>query len=94
MNLVAKEYVAAQDPENPGVLVLSRFAGAAHELDAALIVNPYDTRGMAEALNRALTMPLEERKARYAHMMERLHAGNLTLWRERFLADLRSAPAR
>ncbi len=53
MNLVAKEYVAAQDPEAPGVLVLSRFAGAARELDAALIVNPYDTRGMAEALNRA-----------------------------------------
>ena len=91
MNLVAKEYVAAQDPEDPGVLVLSRFAGAARELDAALIVNPYDTRGMAEALNRALTMPLEERKARYAHMMDRLRAANLTIWRERFVADLRNA---
>ena len=94
MNLVAKEYVAAQDPENPGVLVLSRFAGAARELDAALIVNPYDTRGMAEALNRALTMPLEERKARYAHMMDRLRSANLTIWRERFVADLRGAPSR
>ncbi|NMV39992.1 alpha,alpha-trehalose-phosphate synthase (UDP-forming) [Ralstonia insidiosa] len=90
MNLVAKEYVAAQDPEDPGVLVLSRFAGAARELDAALIVNPYDTRGMAEALNRALTMPLEERKARYAHMMDRLRTANLTVWRERFVADLRN----
>ncbi|MET2527977.1 alpha,alpha-trehalose-phosphate synthase (UDP-forming) [Ralstonia pseudosolanacearum] len=94
MNLVAKEYVAAQDPEAPGVLVLSRFAGAARELDAALIVNPYDTRGMAEALNRALTMPLEERKARHAHMMDRLRAADLTAWRERFLADLRGASAR
>ena len=58
MNLVAKEYVAAQDPDDPGVLVLSQFAGAARELDAALIVNPYDEAGIAAALDRALAMAL------------------------------------
>ena len=59
MNLVAKEYVAAQDPEDPGVLVLSRFAGAAHECKEALLVNPYDTEAVAAAINRALAMPLD-----------------------------------
>ena len=54
MNLVAKEYVAAQDPEEPGVLILSEFAGAARELDAALLVNPYDEAGMARAMDQAL----------------------------------------
>src|SRR5262249_36586252 len=63
MNLVAKEYVAAQDPVNPGVLILSRFAGAARELSEALIVNPHDTDEMAAALHQALNMPLEERIA-------------------------------
>ncbi len=60
MNLVAKEYVAAQDPDNPGVLVLSQFAGAARELDAALIVNPYDEAGVAAALDRGLAMQRDE----------------------------------
>ncbi len=57
MNLVAKEFIAAQDPEDPGVLVLSRFAGAARECGAALLVNPYDSEGVAIAINRALGMP-------------------------------------
>ena len=70
MNLVAKEYVAAQDPDDPGVLVLSRFAGAAEELDAALLVNPFDGEGMALALHAALLMPLAERKARWRTMMD------------------------
>ncbi len=61
--LVAKEYVAAQDPEDPGVLVLSQFAGAANELKAALLVNPYDEAGIAKALNQGLSMPREERCA-------------------------------
>ena len=65
MNLVAKEYVAAQDPDDPGVLVLSRFAGAAGELSEALIVNPHDTAEVAEKLQQALNMPLEERKERW-----------------------------
>ncbi|MBU1330633.1 MAG: alpha,alpha-trehalose-phosphate synthase (UDP-forming) [Gammaproteobacteria bacterium] len=93
MNLVAKEYVAAQDPENPGVLVLSRFAGAARELNTALIVNPYDTVGMAEALDRALRMPLAERKDRYASMMLSIRQNDLARWRDRFLADLHAAGA-
>ena len=65
MNLVAKEYVAAQDPEDPGVLVLSQFAGAARELDAALIVNPYDEAGVAAALDRGLAMDRDERRERH-----------------------------
>ena len=66
MNLVAKEFVAAQDADDPGVLILSRFAGAAHECAAALLVNPYDPEGVAIAINRALAMPLEERRQRHA----------------------------
>ncbi len=91
MNLVAKEYVAAQDPDDPGVLILSQFAGAARELTAALIVNPYDEAGMAEALDRALTMRLEERRARHAAMFEALAANTLERWRDRFEADLTEA---
>ena len=66
MNLVAKEFVAAQDPADPGVLILSRFAGAAEELTEALLVNPYDPDEIAEAMHAALDMPLEERQARHA----------------------------
>jgi len=58
MNLVAKEYVAAQNPADPGVLVLSKFAGAANELDTALLVNPHDIDGMARTIATALSMPL------------------------------------
>lgn len=68
MNLVAKEYVAAQDPADPGVLVLSRFAGAAEELTDALLVNPYDPDEIAEAIHAAIEMPLEERQERHASL--------------------------
>ena len=61
MNLVAKEYVAAQDPEEPGVLVLARSAGAAIQLRDALLINPYSSEEMSDAINRALAMPLDER---------------------------------
>jgi trehalose 6-phosphate synthase len=89
MNLVAKEYVAAQPSDDPGVLVLSEFAGAAEELgDGALLVNPYDLDGMAEALNQALTMSLAERLERYHTMLKRLNENNLSCWRDRFLGDL------
>ena len=88
MNLVAKEYVAAQDPDDPGVLLLSRFAGAARELRAAVIVNPFDVDAMAEGLHQALTMPLDERRSRHAAMMEILRANTIVAWRERFLSDL------
>ncbi len=70
MNLVAKEYVAAQNPADPGVLVLSKFAGAANELDAALLVNPHDIDGMARTIATALSMPLTERRMRYEAMMQ------------------------
>ncbi len=89
MNLVAKEYVAAQDPDDPGVLVLSCFAGAAQELDGALLVNPYDRIGMAEALRAALIMPPEERRDRQAQMMRAIRTSDIDAWRNRFLDDLR-----
>ncbi|MBX6317129.1 alpha,alpha-trehalose-phosphate synthase (UDP-forming) [Pigmentiphaga sp.] len=89
MNLVAKEYVAAQAPEDPGVLVLSEFAGAADELaDGAIIVNPYDIEAMACALHRALNMPLPERLERHGHMMQLLRDNSIRQWRDHFLADL------
>jgi trehalose 6-phosphate synthase len=88
MNLVAKEYVAAQDPEDPGVLVLSQFAGAARELDAALIVNPYDEAGVAAALDRGLAMCREERRERHAAMLAVMRRNSLDAWRDRFVADL------
>jgi len=90
MNLVAKEYVAAQDPENPGVLVLSRFAGAARELSGALLVNPYDIEGTAHAIARGLTMSLEERKQRWERMMEHLKVYDINHWCDDFLKDLTS----
>ncbi len=92
MNLVAKEYVASQDPANPGVLVLSRFAGAARELGAALLVNPYDTMGMADAMRRALEMPLEERRERWEDMMKAVRASDIGIWRDSFLTSLKKAP--
>lgn len=88
MNLVAKEYVACQDPEDPGVLVLSRFAGAAKELDAALVVNPYDVRAVAENMQRGLTMPLQERRERYEAMMKVLRENDITHWRETYVDAL------
>ncbi|MBZ9789821.1 alpha,alpha-trehalose-phosphate synthase (UDP-forming) [Rhizobium sp. 3T7] len=89
MNLVAKEYVAAQDPEDPGVLVLSRFAGAARELRrGALLVNPYDIEGTANALARALNMPLEERRERWQRMMDYLLEYDVSRWCDDFLSDL------
>ena len=72
MNLVAKEFVAAQDGDDPGVLVLSRFAGAAPELTGALIVNPYDLDSTGNAIARALSMPREDRVARWRDMFDRL----------------------
>ncbi|MCF8477137.1 MAG: alpha,alpha-trehalose-phosphate synthase (UDP-forming) [Pseudolabrys sp.] len=88
MNLVAKEYIAAQDPEDPGVLVLSRFAGAARECGAAVLVNPYDPEGVAIAINRALSMSLEERRMRHAANFRVLVENDLKHWAERFLGLL------
>jgi len=80
MNLVAKEYVAAQNPADPGVLVLSKFAGAAAELDTALLVNPHDIDGMARTIAAALSMPLTERQMRWEAMMAKLRAGTVQQW--------------
>jgi trehalose 6-phosphate synthase len=88
MNLVAKEYVAAQDPENPGVLVLSLLAGAADELPQALLVNPYDLDGVADAIARATTMPLAQRKERWRAMMDHLTEFDINRWRRDYLAAL------
>jgi trehalose 6-phosphate synthase len=93
MNLVAKEYVAAQDPADPGVLVLSQFAGAAKQLDAALLVNPHDIEAMARAINVALTMPLEERRERWTAMMKVLEGSSLTHWFETYVAALKATGA-
>lgn len=80
MNLVAKEYVAAQNPSDPGVLVLSKFAGAANELDAALLVNPNDIDSMARTIATAVSMPLIERRMRWEAMMAKLRAGTIQQW--------------
>ena len=92
MNLVAKEYLAAQDPENPGVLVLSEFAGAARELEQALIVNPHETDAVASALKRALEMPVDERRERHAPMLAHLQANDITKWAEDYLSAPRRRP--
>lgn len=92
MNLVAKEYIAAQDPEDPGVLVLSRFAGAAEEIQSAVLVNPHDVDEVAEALNMALKMPLAERQERWRESMDVITHRDIGAWRNSFVAALRAAP--
>jgi len=91
MNLVAKEYVAAQEPDDPGVLVLSRFAGAAEKMKQALIVNPYDVEQMADAMKRAITMPLEERQLRHADLLRHVKEDSIDTWRRNFLKALNEA---
>ncbi|WP_157267488.1 alpha,alpha-trehalose-phosphate synthase (UDP-forming) [Azohydromonas aeria] len=89
MNLVAKEFIAAQDPADPGVLVLSRFAGAAEQLRDALLVNPYDSDGSADAIQHALHMPLEERQARHERLLASIREFDVHWWQRRFLDELR-----
>ena len=91
MNLVAKEYVAAQNPDDPGVLILSRFAGAALQMREALIVNPFSHEELSEALKRALTMPREERRVRHAALLKGVVTDDVTAWREAFVAALEAA---
>lgn len=88
MNLVAKEYVAAQDPENLGMLVLSSLAGAACELTDAVIVNPHDRDDVADGIAAAVSMPLKERRERNTAMMEILRRNDITAWRTRFVNAL------
>jgi trehalose 6-phosphate synthase len=94
MNLVAKEYVAAQDPDDPGVLILSRFAGAAIDFRRALLVNPYDAESVASALAQALVMPLEERRARHEALYAKVCEYNVNRWQREFLTALRGGPER
>lgn len=89
MNLVAKEYVAAQHMEYPGVLVLSRTAGAAEELRDALLVNPYVPSEVAAAIQRALAMPWEERRERHARLLAQVRAHTATRWADDFVSTLR-----
>jgi trehalose 6-phosphate synthase len=91
MNLVAKEYVAAQNPEDPGVLILSNLAGAARELTAALQVNPYDTRTVSQAIQAALTMSLQERRERHTAMLQVLRRNDIATWTRRFVEALEQA---
>ena len=93
MNLVAKEYVVAQDPQEPGVLVLSRFAGAAEQLTEALLVNPYDAEGTAEAIHLALQMPLEERRQRHQALLATCKRWDVHGWCDTFLEALSKAQA-
>ncbi|HMB73288.1 MAG TPA: trehalose-6-phosphate synthase [Gammaproteobacteria bacterium] len=91
MNLVAKEYVASQDPEDPGALVLSTLAGASQELSAAVLINPYDRSGVADGIQTALEMPLAERQERYEEMIKVLRRNDIHAWSERFIAALTDA---
>lgn len=92
MNLVAHEYVASQDPEDPGVLVLSHFAGAAEILDGALLVNAFDPAETANALRIALTMPLEERRERWQSLDAAIRRYSVHAWTEAFLGRLAAPP--
>tara|TARA_R110002124_G_scaffold162641_2_gene329721 strand:+ start:1860 stop:3419 length:1560 start_codon:yes stop_codon:yes gene_type:complete len=88
MNLVAKEYVAAQNPDNPGVLLLSRYAGAAEQMQDAVLINPNNSDSILTGLRTALTMPLEERQSRYQTLLQGLQQDNLQIWQQSFLDDL------
>ncbi|WP_370205255.1 alpha,alpha-trehalose-phosphate synthase (UDP-forming) [Pararhodobacter marinus] len=92
MNLVAKEYVAAQDPDDPGVLILSRLAGAAEELSAALLINPYDIDDIAGAIRQAVSMPLAERQRRHAACLKAVMANDATGWARSFVSVLSQVP--
>jgi len=88
MNLVAKEFVACQDIADPGVLVLSRFAGAAQQMRQALIVNPFDEEAVADAMHRALTMPMEERVRRWQELHDGVRGDDVHAWLSRYLDAL------
>lgn len=88
MNLVAKEYIAAQNPDNPGVLLLSGYAGAAEQMQAAVIVDPHQPKSIMQGLKTALTMPLAQRKSRYQTLLQGLQQDDLHAWQQNFLDDL------
>jgi trehalose 6-phosphate synthase len=92
MNLVAKEYVAAQNPDDPGVLILSRFAGAAEEMDEALLVNPFSREELSDAIKRALTMSREERVRKWESLMAVVRSSDVGTWRDDYVAALKATP--
>lgn len=92
MNLVAKEFVACQQ-DRAGVLLLSEFAGAAGEMGEAIRVNPYDEQGSADALERALMMPEDERHERQGALLGRVRRSNALAWAEGFVSELQAAAA-
>lgn len=94
MNLVCKEFIMAQDEDDPGVLILSEFAGAAEQLKAALLVNPHDTGKLAETIHHGLTMPVEERKERWEALRDVVVEQDVNWWRQNFLKDLGSLQAK
>ena len=94
MNLVAKEYVAAQDPDDPGVLVLSRFAGAAEQMTDALLVNPHSAEEISDAIGRALAMPLAERRRRWERLMADVGTHDVMWWLKQFTSALIEASPR
>lgn len=94
MNLVAKEYVAAQDPDDPGVLILSRFVGAAINFRRALLVNPYEAESVASAIAQGLAMPLDERRARHEALFANVCEYDIDRWQREFLTALRGGRER
>ena len=88
MNLVAKEFVAAQDPDDPGIPVVSSLAGASRELTDAIIVNPYDKDNVADGIASVITMDIVERRERHQAMLEILRRNDITTWRRRFVDAL------
>ena len=92
MNLVAKEFVAAQDSADPGVLILSQFAGAAEQMPEALIVNPFSREDVSDAIHRALAMPLRERVSRWERLIDSVRTDDVTAWRDRFVQALANLP--
>jgi trehalose 6-phosphate synthase len=92
MNLVAKEYVAAQNPEDPGVLILSRFAGAAEQMGEALLVNPFSREELSDAIKKALTMPLEERIRKWTALMKVVRDTDVAVWRDDYVNCLTTLP--
>jgi len=91
MNLVAKEYIAAQDPLDPGVLILSKYAGAAEQMKEALLVDPYEHDSMAKALKKALRMSKSERLERYRYLSQGLKNFDIIRWRDQFITDLKNS---
>jgi trehalose 6-phosphate synthase len=92
MNLVAKEFVAAQDPEDPGVLILSRFAGAAEQMTEALLINPHSAEEMADAIRQALRMARDERIRRWRSLMDGVLKQDVMWWCKEFTNVLARVP--